>query len=68
VSACNPNTWEEKAGGSQIQGHPETNRETLPQKINKKTTEMAQPLKWLAALLKVLGSIPGNHMAANNNL
>jgi hypothetical protein len=32
VNICNPSTWEVEAGGWRVQGQPELQRETLPQK------------------------------------
>jgi hypothetical protein len=82
--AFNPSTLEAEAGGflssrpawstKWVPRQPGLYRETLSQKTKNKQKkfigagEMAQQLRALTALPKVLSSIPGNHMVANNHL
>jgi hypothetical protein len=60
----NPSTWEVEAGHPGIQGHGSLVKGTW---LLLEAGEMAQQLRALTALPKVLSSNPSNHMVALNH-
>jgi hypothetical protein len=63
VHTFNPSTWEAEAGLSRKKKKKkERNKETKRKKEKERSGEMAQWLRALIALSKVLSSNPSNHM------